>query len=402
MYKNDFPLLVFDTNLAYLDSGATSQKPQCVIDAVSEFYARKNSNIHRGIYKLSENATIEYEGVREKVKRFINAESSEEIVLTSGATESINLVAGSLSKYRPWSNEEEKRPLRVLLSVAEHHANIIPWQLNGCELKTVKYDSDFRLDIENYKSELSKGVDLVAINHVSNVLGTVNPIKEIVDLAHGAGARVLVDGAQAVPHLPVNVRELGADFYVFSGHKMCGPTGTGVLYAKMELLDSMEPIIGGGDMVERVGFDVSEWTGAPWKFEPGTPNIAGIIGLGRAIDYLYDIGFDEIRKKEVEIGKYALEKISRIDGLRLYGPDTMTDRVAVFSFAFDGIHAHDIASILDERNIAVRAGHHCCMPLHDGFINQPATVRASLYIYNEKNDIDRLADGLEEVKKILK
>ncbi len=391
-HKKDFPLLK-SNNLVYLDSGATAHKPQCVIDSISDFYTRKNANVHRGIYRLSEEATSEYEGAREKIRKFINAESVKEVIFTSGTTESINTIATSFASAR--NN-------KVLISSAEHHANIVPYQINNCKISVVGYDSGFRFDMDDYKKKLADGVGLVAIVHASNVLGTINPIKEIVKLAHEAGAKVLVDGAQAVPHIPVDVRDLDVDFYAFSGHKVMGPTGIGVLYAKKDLLDKLEPARGGGDMVRQVSFEKSEWNDLPWKFEAGTPNIAGAIGLGRAVEYLLDVTYDSLIEHENELGSYALERLGRVDGLKIYGPQTMKDRISVFSFVLDKIHAHDLASVLDEQNIAIRAGHHCCMPLHETVIKQSATARASLYLYNSKEDVDALVEGLEKAITIFR
>lgn len=389
MVKKDFPLLKEHKGLVYLDSGATSQKPQQVIDAVADFYSTKNANVHRGIYSLSEDATSVYEGTRETVRAFVNAASTKEIIFTSGTTESINLVAQSLSEIK-----------KVLITSAEHHANIVPWQMSDSELFVVNYDKDFRLDMDEYKKMLSEGVDLVSITHVSNVLGTINPVKELIQLAHDAGAKVLLDGAQAVPHMKVDVQDLDADFYVFSAHKMCGPTGVGVLYAKEALLNDMTPVQGGGDMISSVSFETSNWNELPWKFEAGTPNIAGVIGLGAAIKYLEDIGFEKIAKHEQGLGEYALEKLQEVDGLAVHGPQDMQDRVAVFSFTLKGIHPHDIASVLDEEHVAIRAGHHCAMPLHEKVLTESATARASFYIYNEKEDVDKLVTEIKKVVEI--
>lgn len=393
--KKDFPIFKAHPELAYLDTTATSQKPQSVIDAVSHYYAAQNANVHRGIYELSEVASAAYEGAREKVRAFINARSTQEIVFTRGTTESINLVAHSFS-----AQLGERRT--VLISSAEHHSNIVPWQLQDYDLRITNYDSNYRFDIEEYKQKLKDKPDLVAINHASNVLGTINPIKEIIALAHEAGVKVLVDGAQSTPHSAVDVQDLDADFYVFSGHKICGPTGIGVLYAKQELLDRMPPYQSGGSMISSVTLEKSEWNELPWKFEAGTPNIAGAVGLGAAIDYINHLGFETIEQIETEVGTYALEQLSTVDGLRVHGPATMENRLGVFSFTLEGIHAHDIASVLDEEQVAVRAGSHCAMPLHESVIKSPATARASIYFYNTKEDIDKLIAGLHRVIKVLK
>ncbi len=416
MNKNDFP--IFDTHkeLVYLDSCSSSQKPQQVIDAVAGFYTSTNANVHRGIYRLSEDASALYEGTRDKVCAFLNAKSTKEVIFTSGTTEAINLVASSNCQLATGKNK------KVLITSAEHHANIVPWQLFGYQLLVANYDSNFRINLEDYKKKLSKGIDLVAINHVSNVLGTINPVKELIQLAHEAGAKVLIDGAQAVPHIPIDVQDLDTDFYVFSSHKMCGPTGVGVLYAKEELLKGMQPVQGGGDMIRSVSFEKFEWNDLPWKFEAGTPNIAGVVGLGSAIEYINSLrqsnilsrhpsedgdlntvmATDPIWTHEQELGEYALEKLQEVESLTLYGPKNMKDRIAVFSFTLDGIHPHDIASILDEEHIAVRAGHHCAMPLHEEIFKKPATARASFYLYNEKEDVDKLVKGLEKVVTLFK
>jgi len=392
--KKDFPIFKIYPELVYLDSAATSQKPQVVIDAVADFYNSYNANVHRGIYKLAARSTAAYEGARERVLEFINTKSTREIVFTRNATEAINLVASS------YKIENKK----ILISVMEHHSNIVPWQLaKDNKIEVIGLTEDFRLDIENYKLKLDEfKPDLVAIAHASNTLGTINPIKEIIKLAHNKGAKVLVDGAQAAVHQSVDVIDLDVDFYVFSGHKMLGPTGIGVLYAKEELLSNMNPFLGGGEMISKVSFDKSEWHELPWKFEAGTPNIAGAVGLGYAINYLSKIGFDKISKYEQELGSYALEKLQGIKNLTLYGPKEMKDRLAVFAFTLDGIHAHDIASMFDEENIAIRAGHHCTQPLHSEVLKVPATARASFYLYNTKDDVDRLIAGLEGIIKKFK
>ena len=394
--RKDFPVLdqkVNDQPLVYLDNGASSQMPVQVADRIDHYHRREHSNVHRGIHTLSQKATDAYEETRKKVRDFIGAGSENEIIYTTGTTDSINLVANSFGKL--YFKEGDQ----IILSEMEHHANIVPWQMiaeqTGAEIKVIPVDDNGDLDMKTYKSLLSEKTKMVAVVHVSNALGTVNPVKEITDLAHDSGAAVLVDGAQAVPHQPVDVQEIGCDFYAFSAHKMCGPTGFGILYGKKEYLDAMPPYRGGGDMIDKVSFEETTYNIAPFKFEAGTPPIAAGIGLGAAIDYLENIGMDVIAEKEAELVEYAVEELQKIDGLQMIG--TPRTRASVASFVFDEIHASDMGTILDKRGIAVRTGHHCAQPILRRF-NVPATTRASLSFYNTKEDIDRLVDGINYVK----
>lgn len=379
--------------LVYLDNGASSQMPMQVADRIDHYHRYEHSNVHRGIHTLSQKATDAYEQTRKKVRDFIGAESENEIIYTTGTTDSINLVANSFGKL--YFKEGDQ----IILSEMEHHANIVPWQMiaeqTGAEIKVIPVNDNGDLEMEAYKSLLNEKTKMVAIVHVSNALGTVNPVKEITDLAHDSGAAVLIDGAQAVPHQPVDVQEIGCDFYAFSAHKMCGPTGFGILYGKKEYLDAMPPYRGGGDMIDKVSFEETTYNVAPFKFEAGTPPIAAGIGLGAAIDYLENIGMDVIAEKEAELVNYAVEELQKIDGLRMIG--TPRTRASVASFVFDEIHASDMGTILDKRGIAVRTGHHCAQPILRRF-NVPATTRASLSFYNTKEDIDRLVDGINYVK----
>ena len=406
--KKDFPIFKSCPELVYLDSPATALKPQVLIDAIRHYYEDYGVSVHRGLYSLAEQATSEFDGAREKVRVFLNAQAAEEIIFVRNATEAINLVA------QTWGRSNISENDLVLVSAMEHHSNIVPWQMikgvtGSKEVKDVKgveyfsLTDDYKVDIADYKKKLESGqVKLVAITHASNVLGTINPVKEMIKLAHLAGAKVLVDGAQAAAYMRIDVTDLDADFYVFSGHKMMGPMGIGVLYGKQELLEAMPPYMGGGGMITRVGEVVTEWLGLPDKFEAGTPNVAGVIGLGRAIDYLQALGFDQIEKHEQALGKYALEKLKDVKGLTLYGPKDMKDRLAIFPFSLLHIHAHDIATILSDDQIAVRAGHHCTMPLHTDVLKVSATARASFYIYNTKADVDKLVESLEKIIKKFK
>ena len=394
--RKDFPVLDQQVNgrpLVYLDNGASSQMPVQVADRIDHYHRREHSNVHRGIHTLSQKATDAFEETRKKVRDFIGAGSENEIIYTTGTTDSINLVANSFGKL--YFKEGDQ----IILTEMEHHANIVPWQMiaeqTGAEIKVIPVDGNGDLDMKAYKSLLSDKTKMVAVVHVSNALGTVNPVKEITDLAHNSGAAVLVDGAQAVPHQPVDVQEIGCDFYAFSAHKMCGPTGFGILYGKKEYLDAMPPYRGGGDMIDKVSFEETTYNVAPFKFEAGTPPIAAGIGLGAAIDYLENIGMDVIAEKEAELVNYAVEELQKIDGLRMIG--TPRTRASVASFVFDEIHASDMGTILDKRGIAVRTGHHCAQPILRRF-NVPATTRASLSFYNTKEDIDRLVDGINYVK----
>lgn len=384
--------------LIYLDNAATSQKPQQVIDALSDYYLRYNANVHRGIHKLSEEATAAYEEARLKVRRFIHASSRREIVFTRGATEAVNLVA------QTWGRANLKPGDVVLSTVMEHHANIVPWQIlaaeKGFTLRFVPLLENGQLDLEAYQRMLvNEPVKLVAVVHSSNVLGTINPVQEMACAAHEAGALILVDGAQSVPHMPVDVQALGTDFLVFSAHKMIGPTGIGVLYARRDLLEAMPPFLGGGDMISKVTLEGSTWNEIPYKFEAGTPSIAEAIGLGAAIDYLSALGMEQIHAHEQALAIYLMERLQEIPGLRVLGPQEGA-RGALAAFVMEGLHAHDVAQVLDAVGIAVRAGHHCAMPLHD-YLGVNATARASLYLYNRFSEVDQLVEGIYDVRKKL-
>jgi cysteine desulfurase/selenocysteine lyase len=399
--RADFPILKtvnrFGKPLVYLDSAATSLKPLSVIEAVDGYNREYTANIHRGIYEIAEKATGLYEGARASVARLINAPSPSEIVFVRNATEAINLVAYS------WGRRNIGKSDTIVLTEMEHHANLVPWQLlvqeKDGDLEFVPITDDGLLRLEVYEVLLHLQPKLVAFTHVSNMLGTINPVREMVDMAHEAGALVLVDGAQAVPHLAVDVQELGADFYVFSGHKMLGPTGSGALWARKELLESMPPFLAGGDMIREVHLRRSEWNDVPHKFEAGTPDIAAAIGLGAAAEYLMDLGMDAARAHEAELVSYALEMLPReVPGIELYGPAARL-RGGVVAFNLPGIHPHDVAQILDRDGICVRAGHHCTMPLHERF-DLAATARASFNVYTVPEEIDALAAGLREVVRI--
>ncbi len=396
--RADFPLLETTAHgkpLVYLDNAATSQKPQAVLAALVRYYSNLNANIHRGIYQLSAAATAAYENAREKAAQFIHAPSAREIVFVRGSTEAINLAAASWGQGHVHAGDE------IILSEMEHHSNIVPWQLlarrTGARLRVLPITDAGELRLDELENLFTPRTRLLAITHISNALGTVNPIREIVSQAHARGVPVLVDGAQSAPHIPVNVRDIDCDFFVFSGHKICGPTGIGALWARREILDAMEPYQGGGDMISSVTFEKSTWNETPYKFEAGTPNIAGAIGLGVAIDYLTGIGMDQIERYERELLAYAREKLSAIDSLRIIG--TAKDRAAVISFVMDGVHPHDIGAIVDGEGVAIRTGHHCCQPVMDHF-HIPATARMSLAFYNNRQDIDRLAAAIEKVKEV--
>jgi cysteine desulfurase/selenocysteine lyase len=393
----DFPILQQKSNghpLIYLDSTASSQKPISVIEAMNTYYREYNANVHRGVYQISEKASAEYETARKKVGRFINARSWREIIFTRNATESINLVAYS------WGNANIKKGDIIITSEIEHHANLVPWQQlaarTGATVKYIPVDEQGYLDLAAFEAMLSPEVKLVAVTQMSNVLGTIPPVAEMIEKAHAIGALVLVDGAQSVPHMPTDVQALDCDFLVFSGHKMLGPTGIGVLWARKELLAEMPPFLTGGDMIKKVTLDGCEWNDLPWKFEAGTPAIAEAIGLGYAVDYLKQLGMENIRQHEIELVSYALEKLSQVEGIRIYGPQDPQVRGGAIAFTLGDIHAHDVSAVLDSEGIAVRAGHHCAMPLHEKY-GLPATTRASFYVYNRPDDIDRLTRGLDKV-----
>jgi cysteine desulfurase/selenocysteine lyase len=398
--RADFPILHQEHHagvpLIYLDNAASSQKPLKVIEALNDYYRRYNANVHRGVHKLSEEATAAYEEARKKLRRFINASSRREIIFTRGTTESINLVA------QTWGRANLKPGDVVLSSVMEHHSNIVPWQIlaaeKGFTLRYIPVLDDGTLNMDAYADFLrNEPVKLVTVVHMSNVMGTINPVAKMARMAHEAGALILVDGAQSVPHLPVDVQALDVDFLAFSGHKMCGPTGVGVLYGKRDLLEAMPPWMGGGDMISQVRLEGSTWNELPYKFEAGTPNIAPAIGLGYAVDYLTELGMEKIRAHEEIIVDYALERLSEVPELTLYGPEAAR-KGAVATFTFANIHPHDLAQMLDAEGIAIRAGHHCAMPLHERF-HLPATARASFYLYNMLSEVDALVEGLYKAKK---
>ncbi|MDE2802641.1 MAG: cysteine desulfurase [Chloroflexota bacterium] len=396
--RRDFPILsreVAGKPLVYLDSAATSQKPQAVIDALTAYYSGMNANVHRGVHTLSQEATDAYEGARAKARAFINAAEDSEIVFTRGTTEGINLVAHSLGAQRVAEGSE------VIISNMEHHSNVVPWQIlceeRGARLRVVPINDDGELLMDEYEAMLGPQTALVSIVHMSNALGTINPAKDIVALAHAHGVPVLLDGAQAIPHLPVDVGELDCDFYAFSGHKLFGPTGIGVLYGKREWLEQMPPYQGGGDMIKSVTFERTIYNDLPYKFEAGTPHIAGVVGLGAAIDYVNGIGLERAAAYEHELLEYGTEQLQAIGGLRLIG--TARHKASVLSFTLDGIHPHDIGTILDTQGIAIRTGHHCTQPLMQRF-QIPATARASLAFYNTKSEIDALVEGIHKTFEV--
>jgi cysteine desulfurase/selenocysteine lyase len=395
--KEDFPILnkeIHGYSVVYLDNAATSQKPVQVLNSVLNFYKSYNANVHRGIHTLSEEATAAYEEARSGVAKFIGAAHPEEIIFTKGATESLNTAAFS------WALPRLSPGDVILLSELEHHSNLVPWQIvaqkSGAVLKFVPVE-----DTDNFTKYIDEKVRVVAVTHASNFLGTILPIKEISKEAHKVGAKVIVDGAQAVPHLPIDVQSLDCDFYAFSGHKMLGPTGIGVLYAKKELLVQMEPVEYGGGMIDVVQWDSSTFIDPPERFEAGTPNVGGAIGLHKAIKYSQNLGMENIRKHGVELTEYALAKLGEIEGLNILGPLNAEKRTALVSFDVEGVHSHDVASVLDSMGIAVRSGHHCCMPLHKK-LGLAASTRASFYIYNSKEDVDRLVDGVKRAISILR
>lgn len=396
--RKDFPILqqrVHGKPLVYLDNGATSQKPQTVLDALSRYYRQENSNIHRGVHHLSELATASYEGAREKLRQFINAASVQEIVFVRGTTEAINLVAQSYGRAFLKEGDE------IVISAMEHHSNIVPWQMLcgqiGARLRVVPINHDGEFIVDEYRRLLNEKTKFVSVTHVSNALGSVVPVKEVVDLAHERGVPVLLDGAQAAPHLRIDVQDIGCDFYAFSGHKVFGPTGVGVLYGKSQLLDAMPPYQGGGDMISLVTFEKTHYNVLPYKFEAGTPNIAGGIGLGAAIDYLSDLDWSQIAAHEDSLLKYATEALAAFDDLKIIG--MAREKAGVLSFVFEHIHAHDVGTILDQEGIAIRAGHHCAMPVMQRF-GVPATARASFAFYNTRAEIDALVRGLHRVREV--
>lgn len=396
--RQDFPCLQQEVNghpLVFLDSAASSQLPQMVIDTVADYQKHDHANVHRGVHTLSHRATEAYEGARDKIQSFIHAGSRSEVVLTSGTTEAINLVAQSYC--RPMLGGDDK----ILITHLEHHSNIVPWQLlceqTGAELLVAPIDDLGQLDLVTFLGLLDESVRFVSLAHVSNALGTVNPVKEVVEHCQGLGVPVLLDGAQGVPHMDVDVQDLGCDFYAFSGHKMFGPTGVGVLYGREKLLEAMPPYQGGGDMILEVSFNGTTYNDLPYKFEAGTPNISGVIGLGAAVDYLQAIGMRNVAAHESGLLAYMMAELAKIDGIRLIG--TAENKASVQSFMLDDIHPHDLGTILDHQGIAVRTGHHCAMPLMHHF-GIPGTTRASLALYNNRDDVDRLVAGLAAAKKI--
>ena len=398
--RQEFPVLQRETSpgipLVYLDSAATSQKPRRVIEAMSQFYELHNANIHRGVHRLAEEATAAFEAARQRVAEFIGAASAREIVFTRNTTESINLVAAS------WGRANLQAGDLVLLTEMEHHSNLVPWQMlaadRGLRLEFVPLSADLRLDLEAYARLLEQQPKLIAFTHMSNVLGTINPVAEMTRQAHAAGALVLLDAAQSVPHMPVSVTDLGVDFLAFSAHKMCGPTGIGVLYGRRELLEAMPPFLGGGEMIKRVHLRDFKANEVPHKFEAGTPAIAEGIGLGEAVAFLSEVGMSTVQQHGQRLIALAIERLEEVPGVTVYGP-AAEHKGPVAAFTFQGAHPHDIAQVLDSRGIAVRAGHHCAMPLHDK-LGLPATTRASFYLYNTEHEIDQLIEGLYQVKEI--
>ncbi|WP_282667665.1 cysteine desulfurase [Lactococcus cremoris] len=398
--KNEFPVLnqiVNDEPLVYLDNAATTQKPLSVFSAIKDYYENDNANVHRGVHTLADRATEKYEAAREKVRAFINAKSTKEVLFTRGTTTSINWVAQFAGQILKADDE-------IVISIMEHHSNIVPWQevakKTGAILKFV-YLKEGELDMEDLRQKVTAQTKFVSIAHVSNVLGTINPIEEISKIAHEQGAYLVVDGAQSTPHMTLDLQKMDVDFFAFSGHKMMGPTGIGVLYGKEELLNQFEPVEFGGEMIDFVYESHSTWTELPWKFEAGTPNIAGAIALGAAIDYIQELGIDQIHQHEAELIDYVMPKLQNIEGLTIYGPKDNKKRSGVIAFNIEGLHPHDVATALDMEGVAVRAGHHCAQPLLN-YLDTPATARASFYIYNTKADCDKLVEALQKTKEFFK
>ncbi|WP_144494171.1 cysteine desulfurase [Bacillus sp. WP8] len=394
--REQFPILHQQVNghdLVYLDSAATSQKPRVVIDAMNEYYRSYNSNVHRGVHTLGTRATDAYEGAREKVRAFIRASSVQEIIFTRGTTTALNTVAISYARANLKEGDE------IVITHMEHHANIIPWQqaakATGATLKYIPLQEDGTLSLEDVKQTITHQTKIVAVTHVSNVLGTINPIKEIAKIAHDHGAIIVVDGAQSTPHMQIDVQDLDCDFFAFSGHKMCGPTGIGVLYGKKDLLNNMEPAEFGGEMIDFVDLYDSTWKELPWKFEAGTPIIAGAVGLGKAIDFLNDIGMEEVSRYEHQLATYALERFKELEGATVYGPQ---HRAGLVTFNLDDVHPHDASTVLDTEGVAIRAGHHCAQPLMK-WLGVSATARASFYLYNTEEEIDKLIAALRKTKE---
>ena len=395
--KKDFPVLnqiVNDEPLVYLDNAATTQKPLKVLAAIKDYYENDNANVHRGVHTLAERATEKYEAAREKVRHFINAKSTKEVLFTRGTTTSINWVAQFAGQILKAGDE-------IVISIMEHHSNIVPWQevakKTGAILKFV-YLKDGQLDMDDLRKKITNQTKFVSIAHVSNVLGTINPVEEITKIAHEHGAYMAVDGAQSTPHMAIDLQKMDVDFFAFSGHKMMGPTGIGVLYGKEELLNQFEPVEFGGEMIDFVYESHSTWTELPWKFEAGTPNIAGAIALGAAIDYIQELGIDQIHQHEIELIDYLMPKLQEIEGLTIYGPKDNVKRGGLITFNIEGLHPHDVATALDMEGVAVRAGHHCAQPLLN-YLETPATARASFYLYNTKADCDKLVEALKKTKE---
>jgi cysteine desulfurase/selenocysteine lyase len=399
--RKDFPILsrqIHGKTLVYLDNAATSQKPRQVIDALVHYYEHYNANIHRGLHTMAEEATAAYELSRVKVGRFINAETPEqEIIFTRDTTESINLVA------QAWGRKFLKPGDEIVYTAMEHHSNLVPWQLialaTGARLRFIEIDDGGRLIWDDVVAKIGERTKIVAVTQMSNVLGTINPIREIAALAHRFGAVVLVDGAQSVPHMPVDIRDMDCDFLAFSAHKMLGPTGVGVLYGKRDLLNAMDPFLGGGEMIKRVTYEASTYADLPHKYEAGTPNIADVIAFGAAIDYLEDLGMDAVREHEIAITQYAIDRLGALDGVRLYGPLDAADKGGAVTFNYRETHPHDLSQVLDQHGIAIRAGHHCAQPLMRR-LDAVATARASFYIYNTNDEVDALIDGIRASDRI--
>ena len=402
--RQDFPILkrkvMGGKTLVYLDNAATTQKPLAVINAINDYYTNYNSNIHRAVHQLAEEATIAYEGTRQKIAKFINARHTDEIIFTRNTTEAINLVSYS------WGRTNVRRGDKVVISEIEHHSNIVPWQIltqeKGAKLEYIGVDDSGYLKMHEYEKYLaSKKVKLVSISQMSNVLGTITPIDKVIKMSHELEIPVLVDGAQSVPHMPVDVQKMDCDFMAFSAHKMLGPTGVGVLYVKREILEKMPPFIGGGDMIKEVHKYETRYNDLPYKFEGGTPNIADVIGFSAALDYLSNIGMDRVREHEIDITKYALDKVTGVKGVTLYGPPNASDRGGVVSFNIGDIHPHDLATIMNDRGVAIRSGHHCAQVLMER-LDVSATSRASFYIYNTKEEVDTFIDALSEARRLFK
>lgn len=400
--RKDFPILFQEVNdepLVYLDNAATTQKPTQVLDVLRHYYEHDNANVHRGVHTLAERATADYENSREKVRAFINAKETAEVLFTRGTTTGLNWLA------RSYGDAFIKEGDEIVISYMEHHSNIIPWQQlverKGATLRYLPLTDEGFIDMTAAKEIINEKTAIVSLAYVSNVLGVINPIKELAEMAHANNAVMIVDGAQAAPHMAVDVQDLDADFFAFSGHKMCGPTGIGVLYGKRKWLEQMEPVEFGGEMIDFVNLFDSTWKELPWKFEAGTPNIAGAIALGAAVDYLNEIGMDNIHRYEQELVDYVLPKLHEIDGITTYGPQDPAHHTGVIAFNLDGIHPHDVATALDMEGIAVRAGHHCAQPLMN-YLNLPATARASFYFYNTKEDADRLIEAIKATKEFFK